>query len=83
MIQNRLERENIRESMDTNKNFILEIYMTKIGVYIREQFFEARIKRLRNRAIMEYLIKWKKFLAEDVTWEEKYFIQKHSELLKR
>ena len=38
--------------------------MRKIDVYIREQFFEARIKRLRNLAIMEYLIKWKKFLAE-------------------
>ena len=48
MIQNPLERENMRESMDTNKSFSSEINMRKIGVYIREQFFEARIKRLRN-----------------------------------
>ena len=63
VIQNPLERENMRESMDTNKSFSSEINMRKNGVYIREQFFEARIKRLRNRAIMEYLIKWKNFLA--------------------
>ena len=71
--------------MDTNKNFILEINMTKIGVYIREQFFEARIRRLRNQAIMEYdLIKWKNFSSvEDATSEDEYFIQKHPNLLKR
>jgi hypothetical protein len=71
--------------MDTNKNFILEINMTKIGVYIREQFFEARIRRLRNQAIMEYgLIKWKNLSSvEDATWEDEYFIQKHPNLLKR
>ena len=48
--------------------------MRKTGVYIQEQFFEARIKPLRNRAIMEYLIKWKKILVEDATWEDEYFI---------
>ena len=83
MIQNPLERENIRESMANNRSFIPEINMRKIGVYIQEQFFEARIKRLRNRAIMEYLIKWKNFPVEDATWEDDYFIQKHPELLKR
>ena len=83
MIQNPLERENIRESMANNRSFIPEINMRKIGVYIQEQFFEARIKRLRNRAIMEYLIKWKNLPVEDVTWEDDYFIQKHSELPKR
>lgn len=65
------------------RNFhIPKIDMRKIGVYIREQFFEARIKRLRNRAIMEYLIKWKNFPVEDVTWEDDYFIQKHPDILK-
>ena len=83
MIQNPLERGNIRESMANNRSFIPEINMRKIGVYIQEQFFEARIKRLRNRAIMEYLIKWKNFPVEDATWEDDYFIQKHPELLKR
>ena len=41
--------------------------MRKNGVYIREKFFEARIEWLRNQAIVEYLIKWKNFLAEDAT----------------
>ena len=83
MIQNPLEREKIRESMDTNKIFIPEINMRKTGVYIREQFFEARIKQLRNQAIMEYLIKWKNLLlVEDATWEDEYFIHKHPNLLK-
>ena len=82
MIQNPLEREKIRESMANNRSFIPEINMRKIGVYIQEQFFEARIKRLRNRAIMEYLIKWKNLPVEDATWEDDYFIQKHPELFK-
>ena len=82
MIQNPLERENMRENMDTNKSFSSEIIMRKIGVYIREQFFEARIKRLRNRAIMEYLIKWKNLSVEDLTSEDESFIQKHLEVPK-
>ena len=44
---------------------------------------ETRTRKLRNRAISEYLIKWKNSPAEDSTWEDKNFIQKHQELLKR
>ena len=44
---------------------------------------EARTRQLRNRSISEYLIKWKNLPAEDSTWEDKNFIQKHQELLKR
>ena len=72
-----------------NNIFIPEINMRKIGVFpftkivrMPEQFFEARIQQARNRAIMEYLIKRKIFLAQDETWEEKYFIHNHSELIK-
>jgi hypothetical protein len=39
--------------------------------------------QLRNRSISEYLIKWRKLPAEDSTWEDESFIQKHPELLKR
>ena len=38
---------------------------------------ETRIRQLRNRSISEYLIKWKNLLAEDSTWEDENFIQKH------
>ena len=40
------------------------------------------IRQLRNRSISEYLIKWRKLPAEDSTWEDESFIQKHPELLK-
>ena len=44
---------------------------------------ETRTQQLRNRSILEYLIRWKKLPAEYSTWEDKDFIQKHQELLKR
>ena len=44
---------------------------------------ETRTRQLRNQSISEYLIKWKNLLAEDSTWEDKNFIQKYQELLKR
>ena len=81
MIQNPLERENIIESMDTNKIFILEINMRKIDVIpftkivcMPEQFLEARIQQPRNQAIMEYLTRWKNFITEDETCEYYSFI---------
>ena len=83
LIQNPLERENIRESMDTNISFISEINMRTIGVYIREQFIEAKIKQSRNQAIMEYLVQWKNLSVEDPTCEDDSFLQKHPELFKR
>ena len=47
-----------------------------------EAVIETRTRKLRNRSISEYLIKWKKFPTEDSTWEDENFIQKHPELLK-
>ena len=44
---------------------------------------ETRNSQLRNRSILEYLIKWKNLPSEDSTWEDENFIQKHPELLKR
>ena len=74
VIQNPLERENIRESMDTNKILFPVINMRKISVYIREQFFEAKIKQPRNQAIMEYLVQWKNLSVGDTTCEDESFI---------
>jgi hypothetical protein len=47
-----------------------------------EAITDTRIIQLRNRSISEYLIKWRKLLAEDSTWEDDSFIQKHPKLLK-
>jgi hypothetical protein len=47
-----------------------------------EAIIDTRILHLRNRSISEYLIKWRKLHAEDSTWEDESFIQKHPELLK-
>ena len=51
-------------------------------IFQMEQFFETTMKKLRNQAIMEYLVKWKNLPAEDSTWEDENFIRKHPELLK-
>jgi hypothetical protein len=48
-----------------------------------EAITDTRIRQLRNRSISEYLIKWRKLPAEDSTWEDESFIQKHPELFKR
>jgi hypothetical protein len=42
-----------------------------------EAITDTRIRQLRNRSISEYLIKWRKLPAEDSTWEDESFIQKH------
>jgi len=35
-----------------------------------EAIMETRTRQLRNRSILEYLIKWKNLPAEDSTWED-------------
>ena len=47
-----------------------------------EAVTETRTRKLRNRSISEYLIKWKNLPTEDSTWEDENFIQKNPELLK-
>jgi hypothetical protein len=41
-----------------------------------EAITDTRIRQLRNRSILEYLIKWRKLLAKDSTWEDESFLQK-------
>ena len=43
---------------------------------------ESRNKKLRNRVITEYLVKWKNLPVEDLTWEDESFIQNHPQLTK-
>jgi hypothetical protein len=47
-----------------------------------ETILETRIKQLRNRAITEYLVKWKNLPVEEATWEDDLFMQKHPQLVK-
>ena len=46
-----------------------------------EEITKIRTRQLRNRSILEYLIKWKNLPMEDSTWEYESFIQHHPELL--
>jgi hypothetical protein len=72
VIGNKIPVQTIFPELDEEGKIILE----------HEAITDTRIHQLRNRSILEYLIKWKKLLAEDSTWEDESFIQKHLELLK-
>jgi hypothetical protein len=39
-----------------------------------ESITDTKIRQLRNRSILEYLIKWRKLPAKDSTWEDESFI---------
>ena len=72
VIGNKLPAQTILLELDEEGKIILE----------PEAVIETRTRQLQNRSISEYLIKWKNLSAEDSTWEDKNFIQKHPELLK-
>ena len=44
-------------------------------VLVPEEVLEVRERRLLNRVIQEYLIKWKDLPAEDATWEGDQILQ--------
>jgi hypothetical protein len=73
VIGNKIPVQTIFPELDEEGKIILE----------PEAITDTRIRQLRNRSISEYLIKWRKLPAEDSTWEDESFIQKHPELLKR
>jgi len=45
-----------------------------------EGIFSTRERKLRSRAIKEYLIKWKNLLEEEAYWETEAFRQQHPSL---
>jgi hypothetical protein len=47
-------------------------------VLIPEEILEVREKRLRNRSIKEYLIRWKDLTIEDATWENEQVVRETS-----
>jgi hypothetical protein len=70
-----------------DKNIPVQTILPKINeegkiILELEEILETRIKQLRNREITKYLLKWKNLLMENVTWEDEFFIQKHSWLVK-
>jgi hypothetical protein len=73
VIGNKILVQTILKELDEEGKIILET----------EAITDTRIHQLRNRSISQYLIKWRKLPAEDSTWEDESFIQKHRELLKR
>ena len=46
-----------------------------ILVLILERIIQVRERKLRNRAIQEYLVKWKELPTEDATWEGEQVLQ--------
>ena len=72
VIGDKIPVQNIFPELDEEGKIILE----------PKAITDTRIRQLRNRSISEYLIIWRKLPAEDSTWEDDSFIQKHPELLK-
>jgi hypothetical protein len=73
VIGDKLPVQTILPELDEERKIILE----------PKAVTETTTRQLRNRSISEYLIKSKNLSAEDSTWEDENFIQKHPELLKR
>eukprot|EP00253_Pinus_taeda_P020808 PITA_20808 len=71
-VGDKLRVQTILPELDEEGKSILELEATT----------ETRTQQVRNLSISEYLIKWKNLLAEDSTWEDDNFIQKHPKLLK-
>ena len=67
VIDDKLPVQKILPKLDGEGKIILEI----------EEITEIRTRPLRNRSILEYLIKWKNLPEEYSTWEYESFIQQH------
>ena len=73
VIGDKLPVQTILPELEEEGKIILEL----------EAVTETRTRQLRNRSILEYLIKWKNLPTEDSKWEDEKFIYKHLDLLKR
>ena len=47
-------------------------------VLIPEEVLEVQEKRLSNRSIKEYLIRWKDLPIEDSTWDQEHVVREES-----
>jgi len=44
-------------------------------VLVCEEILQVHERKLRNKVIREYLVKWKELHVEDATWEGKQVLQ--------
>jgi hypothetical protein len=44
-------------------------------VLVPEEVLEVQERKLQNRVIREYLVRWREFPAEDATWESEQILQ--------
>jgi hypothetical protein len=44
-------------------------------ILVPEEILEIKERKLRNRTVREYLVKWKDFPIEDATWEGEKVLQ--------
>jgi hypothetical protein len=44
-------------------------------VLVCEEILQVHERKLRNKVIREYLVKWKELYVEDATWEGKQVLQ--------
>ena len=51
------------------------LYDEGLLVLILEQILQVRERKLRNKVIREYLVKWKELSMEDATWEGEQVLQ--------
>jgi len=65
VIGDKLQVQTILPELEKEQKIILELEVVK----------ETRTQQLQNRSILEYLIKWKNLLIEDVTWKDENFIK--------
>jgi hypothetical protein len=70
------------QQQDPNPKYLQEIDEEGKIILNLEIILKTRIKKLRNQAIIEYLIKWKNLLVEEATWEDELFVQKNPWLVK-
>jgi hypothetical protein len=70
VIGDKIPIETILPELDEEGKVILE----------PKKISKTRNKRLQNRVIIEYLIKWKNLVVEYLTWEYESFIYKHPQL---
>ena len=67
LIEEKIPVQTILPKLDEEGKIILE----------PESITDTRTRKLRNRSVLEYLIKWENLYVEDSTWEDESFIHKH------
>jgi hypothetical protein len=67
-------KKEVGQHVTTNVEFP-PVYEEGQLILIPEEVVEMREKKLRNKSIKEYLIKWKSLPIEDATWDGEHVLQ--------